>query len=56
MSKTQEELRSNMVDALEDARESIDHAEREGKLLSRRAIATLCANVTETIAAYAACC
>jgi hypothetical protein len=53
MTKTQEEeLRRDMVDALE----SIDDAEREGKLLSRPAIATLCANVTETCNAYKATC
>jgi hypothetical protein len=52
MTKTQEELRSDMVDALE----GFDDAEREGKLLSRPAIATLCANVTETVNAYKATC
>ena len=44
MTKTQEEeRRSDMVDALE----GFDDAEREGKMLSRSAIATLCAKVTE---------
>jgi hypothetical protein len=56
MDQTQEELRRDMVDALENARKSIDHAEREGKLLSRPAIAMLCANVTETVNAYKAAC
>ena len=52
MTKTQEELRSDMVDALEAS----DDAEREGKMLSRPAIATLCARVTETLNAYKATC
>jgi hypothetical protein len=53
MTKTQEEeLRRDMVDALE----GIDDAEREGKLLSRPAIVTLYANVTETFNAYKAMC
>jgi hypothetical protein len=46
--KTQEELRSDMVDALED----LDDADREGKVLSRQAIATLCAKVTKAFDAY----
>jgi hypothetical protein len=37
--KTEEELRSDMVDALE----GLDDAEQEGKVLSRHAIAKLCA-------------
>jgi hypothetical protein len=41
--KTQEELRSDMVDAVE----GLDDAEREGKVLSRHAIETLCAKVTK---------
>jgi hypothetical protein len=52
MTKTQEERRRDMVDAVE----ALDDAEREGKLLSRPAIATLCANVTETFNEYKAAC
>jgi hypothetical protein len=52
MTKTQEERRSDMVDALE----GLDDAEREGKMLSRSAIATLCAKATETSNAYKATC
>jgi hypothetical protein len=49
--KTQEEeLRSDLVDALE----GFDDAEREGKGLSRQAIAMLCARVTEAFNAYGA--
>ena len=50
MTKTQEELRRDMVDALE----GLDDAEREGKGLSRQAIAMLCARVTEAVNAYRA--
>jgi hypothetical protein len=52
MIKTQEERRSDMVDALE----ALDDAEREGKLLSRSTIAMLYANVAETVSAYNATC
>lgn len=50
MIKTPEQLRSELVDALE----SFDDAEQEGKVLSRHAIATLCARRTETLNAIRA--
>jgi hypothetical protein len=43
--KTEEERRSDMIDALED----LDDADREGKVLSRFAIAKLYAKVGTTI-------
>jgi len=45
ITKTQEEVRSDMVDAVE----ALDDAEREGIVLSNQATATLYAGVTETI-------
>jgi hypothetical protein len=50
MIKTPEQLRSELVDALE----SFDDAEQEGKVLSRHAIATLCARRMEAINAIMA--
>jgi hypothetical protein len=50
MIKTTEQLRSELVDALE----SFNDAEQEGKVLSRHAIATLCARRTEAINAIMA--
>jgi hypothetical protein len=50
MIKTPEELRSELVDALE----SFDDADQEGKVLSRHAISTLCARRTEAINAIMA--
>jgi hypothetical protein len=46
--RTQEELWSNLVDALG----GLDDAERKGKGLSRQVIAMLCARVTEAVNAH----
>jgi hypothetical protein len=53
MTQTQEE---QLLRAMVDALEGLDDAEREGKLLSRPAIAALCANATETFNAYKTAC
>jgi hypothetical protein len=50
MIKTPEQLRSELVDALG----SFDDAEQEGKVLSRHAIAALCARRTAAINAIMA--
>ena len=50
MIKTPEQLRSELVDAVE----SFDDAEQEGEVLSRRGVATLCARLTEAINAITA--